>query len=86
MIKYALFDKMTNKYLGFTTNSNSPDAEGVTITFEISRYGSGIWLTDTFERAEYIRTNSVAWYNADYDYPMNKINPDHIEVREIKFI
>jgi hypothetical protein len=86
MIKrYALYDTVWDKYIEFYARS-VPDADcSVDVEFSLSAGNDQIWLAKTYEKANYVRTHSTAWYNAGYDTPEHHLDSQHIEVREIIF-
>ena len=73
LTKYGLLN--TNGYsidrmVGFLTRIN-PD--GIGIQYELYTHGTGVWLVDTKEEAEYVKNNSTICYKSDYTHPTNDL-------------
>jgi len=85
--RYALYNKKTKCYLGFYTMSNPPDSESCPVQFVLDddKYMERIWMTNSWEKAEFVRTHSTEWYNADYSSPTNDYDPEILEVRKLEF-
>jgi hypothetical protein len=84
--RYALYDKKSKGYLGFSTISNDESGECVGVTFQLEHSIEGsIWLAKTQEQAEKVRTGDTRWYNASYETPVRPIwfYPEELEIREI---
>jgi hypothetical protein len=72
-IQYGLRDKKTGKMVTFHTQSNDHDCESVSVSHFISfSEWNPWWLVRIPERAEYVRTHTTAWYNADHDQPAHE--------------
>lgn len=82
MKKYGLKYKKENKILGYTVSSH--DAEFSTgKCVELCHYQDNMWLVDSAAHAEYVRNNSVDWYNSSEDTPNNDYKPEELEVVEV---
>jgi hypothetical protein len=77
MIKYGLLYK--EKVLGYTVQGNEE-------TCRLSAYADNMWLVDTSEHANYVRSNSTPWYNADYDTPVNSYDEKDLQVVEVEIM
>lgn len=90
MIKYGLRHKPTNKILHVYTSDNA-GSDGTynccvttqhTLT-ENAEDNLREWYADTPIDAEFVRRNSTAWYNANYETPTHHFEFDELEVVEI---
>jgi hypothetical protein len=84
MTKYALYNKRLNYYVGFYATFNDGADCAVSVSYELGNYQK-IWLADSIEIAEYVRTHSTSWYNADYETPMNNLDAEDLEIRKVTF-
>jgi len=84
--KYGLRSKKSGKLIGFSTEGNSEDCEGVSVTYSLLENAVSPWLVDFPEHAEYVRLNSTDWYNADYKTPINPYESDELEVVRVEQI
>lgn len=75
MIKYGLLYK--GEILNFVTRGDDE-------IHELAEHGDKMWLVDTPEHANYVRSNSSPWYNADYDTPVNTYNKKDLQVVEVE--
>ena len=80
--RYGIKLKRTGEILGFYPDANPEDSEAISVMFHLESrsYGGRIWLVDKFEKAEYARTHSTEWYNAEYDTPSHSFKADDLEV------
>jgi len=69
---YALMHKDTKKLVGFYSTPNGDDAEFCNeSTVTLYELSDEIWVTTNKEVAERVSTNTVPWYNSDYNSPKN---------------
>ena len=85
--RYALYNKKTKLYLGFYTTSNPADSECISVQFTLDddKYMECVWMANSYEKADYVRTHSTEWYNADYSSPTNDYDAEILEVRKLEF-
>jgi len=85
MIKngYGLRDKKTKELIGVSTRSNEGRCDCGELTYSLCRYADIPWVVGDKLTATYVKYNSTAWYNSDYEMPENELNPDELEVVKI---
>lgn len=87
MIKYALYDKVNKSYIEFSASANEDpyNCDCVDVLFSLSRGEDQIWLSNTYEKADYVRKHSTIWYNAGYNTPEHNLKVNDIEIRKVIF-
>ncbi|WJZ28168.1 hypothetical protein NCTGTJJY_CDS0289 [Serratia phage 92A1] len=84
---FALRNKVTNKIVKFTYNSNGDQDDCVPVTFSLSLFGEHIFIKPTREAMEeyLLRAKETSWYNADLDTPNleHAFNLDDCEIVEL---
>ena len=82
LIRYGLKLKRTGELLGFYPEANPEDGECISVMFHLESRSDckRIWLVDTPEKAEYVRTHSTDWHNADWKTPSHSFSEYDLEV------
>lgn len=82
-IKYGLFHKGKNQLLGFTVQSNADGDCCCDMAYSLDTDTDNEWLVDDALTAAYVRQYSTEWYNAGYDTPINRFEPEELEVVKV---
>ena len=78
MIKFGL--QYNGKVLGFFAGG------GDDAVYELTESTDNMWLVDSPDHANYVRSNSAPWYNAGYDTPINRYKEKDLTVVEVHVI
>jgi hypothetical protein len=85
MIRYGLRHIPSDNICGFTTTGNCEGDFCNEVSFELDHVaGNEMWLVESYEEAEYVRTHSTEWFNAGYMTPQNPYDPSELEVVNIE--
>jgi hypothetical protein len=86
MIKsgYGLRDKKTKELVGVSTSSNAGGYCCGEFTYTLCKHADIPWIVEDKLTATYVKYNSTNWYNADYETPVNELDPDTLEVVKIE--
>jgi hypothetical protein len=78
--KYGLRNKNNKNLITVSTHSNSGgDCVSVLHELQDNIYYS-VWMVDKGVHAEWVRNNPAQWYDADYDTPYHRFEPNDLEV------
>lgn len=80
MKKYGLRNKKTGEFVGYSVESNENAEFSTSQQYWLEETKQNIWLVDYAQQAEWVRLHSTEWYNASYETPTNKLEPEDYEV------
>jgi hypothetical protein len=72
MTIYTLKLKGTDKLLGFDSIDMTGADFCVSVSYSLCEYSDKIWTTLSKDIAERVANSTTEYYNAEYEYPVNK--------------
>ena len=82
--KFGLANKITGELIKYEVYPVPAGSDSCgDMVYALCDNGDFDWLVDDSIAAEYVRTHSTPWYNANHDTPKHSINPDDYRVVEV---